>query len=147
MSYERLIREHDEIDRVARTMCDVVDRDVSAVDDAVALRSRLSLLVSDHLQFEDPQVYGPLIARQARGSGEVPLDLVADLTALRGAWSDYLDGWSDEAMRVDWPAFGTQTRAILAWLQERVRLETRLIYPVALQQGDIRLRDPGAGAH
>ena len=147
MSYERLIKEHDEIERVARTMCDVVERDVSAVGEAVALRSQLSLLVSDHLRFEDPQVYGPLIARQDRGSAEIPLDLTADLTALRAAWGGYLDGWDDEAICADWPAFGTQTKEILAWLRERVQLETRLIYPVALQQGAIRLRDPGAGAH
>jgi hypothetical protein len=141
MSYQRLIEEHDEIDRLARQLERGVEVDTPDPARAFHLLVELSRAVSEHLSYEDRRVYSRLLAPKAPRAVGPEVDFEASFQALRTDWLTYLGDWNIETLACDWTAFREETRAMMTRLRSRVRDETNLIYPLALQQGAIRLRE------
>ena len=141
MSYERLIDEHDAIDAIANRLVEIVQSDRPAEMAAHGLMADLAISVHDHLRAEDRTVYGPLLALQQQKPLRTEVEFEMLFEELRCDWEVYLSEWTIECIEADWPTFQAETVAIMKRLRERVQIETSLIYPLALQQGTIRLRD------
>lgn len=141
MSYERLIREHDAIDLAARRLENAAGAATPDTATIVGLRSELACAVNEHLHHEDRTVYALLIGLGTKGVLNAAIDFEALFQALKCDWEDYLADWDADCILADWEGFQAETSAIMARLRERVRTETDLIYPLALKQGMIPLRD------
>ena len=141
MSYERLIREHDEIDAAARRLEVAAQAETPDTAAVAGLLSELACAVDEHLRHEDRAVYSQLIANPDTSARAAPVDFEGMFEALRCDWQNYLSDWDADCLAADWPNFQAETAAIMARLRDRVREETDLIYPLALQRGMIALRD------
>lgn len=141
MSYERLIREHDAIDVLAGRLAAAAKLNQST-DQIMVLLWDLSLAVSEHLRHEDRTVYQPLLDEPADTKKMASSqDFERMFQDLRSDWEQYLGDWNSETVAADRATFKHETETMVIRLRERVRAETSLIYPVALQHGAIRLRD------
>lgn len=143
MSYKQLIDDHDEIDRLTREL-DVV-ANAAHPDPASASEVLLSLAtaVREHLAHEDRTIYSRLTNGKRRPPGTPEIDFEAAFQELSDDWQTYLSDWNLDLLACDWPSFVAETAAMMARLRIRVRDETNLIYPLAMQQGLIGLRsDP-----
>lgn len=80
------------------------------------------------------------IARRRYLSG--PLDLNLLVAQMNRDWPAYLDRWDIRRIEYAWPAFASETRRILTKGLERLKLENAIIYPLALDHGTIRIREP-----
>lgn len=144
MSYQRLIEDHDRIDHLARELEKIVDADRADPDEAVFVLMKLATTISKHLSYEDRHVYSRLIKAKPARPGEPVIDFEETFQQLRADWTAYLADWNIETLACDWPAFQDETRTMMARLRARTRDETNLIYPLAMQNGFIRLRSATA---
>ena len=145
MSYERLVAEHSAIDKLCRRLERAVEISQPDGVGAAALLGQLSLAVGEHLAAEDRSVYAPLIGAKHDKPWRAEVDFEAAFQELRADWQTYLAEWvSTDTIESDWPTFAEETRAMMVRLRQRVRDETDLIYPMAMQRGYIRLREPAA---
>lgn len=140
MSYQKLTSEHDDIDLLAAALVDLVQQEVPQIDAVVAARDRLAVAVKDHLSGEDSVLYSKLIRSSVKGTAAKARAFADEFKDLRADWGRYLIEWPADSIESDWQAFGEETVSILGRLQQRVRRETELLYPLALQEGAIRLR-------
>ena len=140
MSYQRLIDDHDEIDRLANALVVLAESGVPDVTRALDLLWDLSGAVNDHLTYEDRTVYSRLIQSKHPQLSSAGVDFEASFIELRSDWQTYLSDWQAETLACDWPLFASETIAMMLRLRQRVSDETSLIYPLALQQSFIRLR-------
>ena len=140
MSYQRLVAEHDEIDVAARQIEHLLTGDEPAGVVVSTRLSELALLVADHLRNEDQSVYQPLIKRQDKPRSEALLNLELHLEDLRHDWLQYLADWTPECVKADFDTFRSDTTQMMSRLRARVKIETDLIYPLALKHGSIRLK-------
>ena len=142
MSYERLIADHDAIDKLAYRIEAKIEEPEPDAAGTEALLGDPSLAVSEHLAVEDRSVYAPLVGAKHDKPWRSEVDFEAALQELRADWQTYLADWVvTDKIKGDWPAFAEETRAMMARLRQRVRDETDLIYPMAMQRGYIRLRE------
>ena len=143
MSYQRLIHEHAEIDKLSRRLEMEVERPEPDVQGVAALLGELSLAVKEHLAAEDRSVYERLIGAKHDKAWRAEVDFEATFQALASDWTTYLADWmTADGIENDWPTFAEETLGMMSRLRQRVRDETDLIYPMALQRGFIRLREP-----
>ena len=142
MSYERLIHEHAEIDKLSHRLEIEVEKSGPDPQCVAALLGELSLAVKEHLAAEDRSVYEPLIGTKHDKGWRAEVDFEAAFQALETDWTTYLADWvTADSIEHDWMTFAEETRGMMGRLRQRVREETDLIYPMALQRGFIRLRD------
>ncbi|SFR81120.1 hypothetical protein [Sphingomonas jatrophae] len=140
MSFERLMREHDELERMSRALLLVASGEPDA-ELAALILYQFTVQIKEHRAFEQNNVYRPLIElAQQRDLGE-NLDLQALVIEMARDWRAYFETWTVDTIRQDWKAFSEDTRYILAQGQERLRLENMIIYPLALRHGTIRLKE------
>lgn len=141
MSYERLLFEHDQIDRALaklRRLTEAAVPDVTAV--SIAL-SELASDLSDHLAHEDSFIYPRMIESSVGHVASIARHFVDEFVALTGDWKTYLVEWLPESIAGDWAGFKRDTDAIIARLAARVRAENSVLYSAALNHGLITLRD------
>jgi len=139
MSYERLIREHDEMEAMVQ---DIIALTASSHVQAAAASDeliRLATLVSDHLREEDALIY-PTIARAMRMPEAEVKGIISAFEELKADWHAYIADWDGECVAGDWEGFRPATMAMLPRLRERVRFEQSMLYSAALQHGIIKLR-------
>lgn len=137
--FETLIAEHDELDMLAESMARIViTRDCAT--EALAARAVLSIALDDHLRSEDGFLYDPLISSSPRDYPNAVNTFHQSFADLAGDWSEYLRSWDAACIEADRDAFNRETIAMMARLRARIAEENRLLYPLALQRGHIRLR-------
>jgi len=141
MSYQRLIREHDELATKASELEALLGGGARNPAAAAGLLHELAFLVREHLSYEDRRVYSRLIELRSRKDLPSSAEFEALCEALRDDWEAYLVEWDEDCIRADWEEFSAATTALMARLRERVCQETNLIYPLALKEGLIKLRD------
>ena len=140
MNFKLLVEEHDRIDGMAASFLDLVEAAIPDMEALVALRARLSADVMRHLAHEDSFIYPEMIAHGSECVARTARQFVDEFDDLRRDWSAYLEEWTPECILSDWQGFCDETRSIMARLRHRVQQENRILYPMALQAGAIRLR-------
>lgn len=140
-SLEQLLDEHREIDDRARDIVRLVQSprlDLPAIQAAL---DGLSALVRFHLEHEDVLVYE--VAAHLRAIGQIAHEksMSAELDLLRQDWVRYLDAWGEGRVSLDPVRFRAESTDLLRRIQDRVRVESELLYFTALRHGLIPLRD------
>ncbi|WP_294390312.1 hemerythrin domain-containing protein [uncultured Sphingomonas sp.] len=139
LSFERLISEHDQIERMITALSEqAADPDIpaSAISDRLF---ELSLLVADHLAHEDGAIY-PAILR-TMGAASHATQLNQSLHILKMDWISYLSSWPLDCIEAERDKFSRHTEDMLPRLREQVQTETQLLYAAGLRHGIITLRD------
>lgn len=139
-SYERLVHEHDTIDDLCVDLLATSRREPSDASLASRLLSELATIVRWHLEEEDRAVYATLIERYGTSADITPGGFEEHFELLKIDWEGYLSDWTPDCVAADPETFGDATEAMLPRLRDRVRVETDLIYPLALRDGSIALR-------
>ena len=140
MSFERLMREHDELER-RNTLLRAVARGAPAPDEAFALLMDFATGIAEHRAQEQRLVYEPLLHLADSGDLRDQSGLRNLVTQMEADWTDYLYDWNAECIAADWTTFSELTETILGRAAERLRLENDVIYPLALKHGTIALRE------
>lgn len=137
---ERLIQEHDALTHFADRLAAAIDatpRDMALI---VNLRSELTVLLAEHLAKEDSFLYVESL-RANEADFRAALDAFErDFAALSGDWVAYMERWPVDSVPADVEEFCSATSELLARLKARITHENRLMYPLALERGRIRLR-------
>lgn len=140
-SLEQLLDEHREIDDRARDIVRLVQNprlDLPAIHAAV---DGLAALVRFHLEHEDVLVYDVAAHLRATGKHGHEKSMTAELERLRKDWVGYLETWGQGRVAADPARFRAESIDLLTRLQDRVRIESELLYFTALRHGLILLRD------
>lgn len=140
MSFESLVAEHDDIERLLDALRGAVDAAVPDVADAVAIMRNLGAALASHDANEARIVYTHLIDAPDREASREAAEFNHRYEQLREDVTTYFYEWTQDCIALDWAAFVDATRTIARRLQERVRHETATIYMLALRKGTIRLR-------
>jgi len=138
ISFEALIREHDELDAMAIALQASVEH--SDIDGAIAQRALLAAALSAHLEREDAHVYPKLMACTDGATAMTAQTFADQFLNLAEDWRAHLEAWNGETARAHPSAFKSETNAILLRLRERIREENVLLYPTALRASVITLR-------
>jgi hypothetical protein len=147
VSFERLIREHRGISARAADL----RRAVAGPADARLGMEALERLIEDlagHLATEDCDIYPALVLSRDAGTAAMAREVIDEFRTLETDWNAYVARWDGDAIAADWQGFASDTRTVLDRLDQRVRTENELLYPMALRSACITLRDaprPTAG--
>ena len=141
MSYERLLHEHDRIDRALARLQRLTDAQVPDVPAVSCALSDLAGELVDHLAHEDSFIYPRMIESSVGHVASIARGFVDEFAALSEEWKIYIVEWLPENIAGDWDGFKRDTDAILARLAARVRAENSVLYSAALNHGLIPLRD------
>jgi len=137
---ERLISEHDEIDRLAGSLIETATLSSRNIPDMLDLRNALSIRLDEHMAKEDGFLYERII-RASETHYLAALDkFEQDFAEFSQHWRAYLEEWPREAIEQDIDRFSDATIALMNRLKARIAHENSLMYPLALQQGRIALR-------
>ncbi len=141
---ERLIQEHRAMDELAQDLLELMESPEPRAEEAFSLVRRLSACLDEHLAAEQGFLYADHFAAvPGRLDGEVAAFERA-FADLKEEWALYLLEWMPENIGVDWRNFSHATGWIIGRLRERIAQEDDILYPLALQQGRIRLRPAGS---
>lgn len=140
---QRLIQDHQAMDDMARDIMEMVSPSAPprAIDAFNALR-RLSACLDEHLAGEASFLYtDQLRAETSRLETEIAA-FERDFEDLKQEWALYLHEWTPDNIAIDWRNYSHATLWIMNRLRARIMQENDILYPLALQQSRIRLRDP-----
>ena len=140
MSYERLLFEHDSIDRALARLQRLTDASVPDVPAVSHALSDLARELADHLAHEDSFIYPRMIESSVGHVASIARSFVDEFVALTGDWKTYLVEWLPDCIAGDWDGFKRDTDAIAERLAARVRAENGVLYSAALNHGLIPLR-------
>ena len=140
LTYEQLIREHDEIEDAAERLLAMVS--AHRLDDAAIIEALATLTrqVADHLAHEE-QIRIPVMADLRIRLPYEADRLEEDLVRLVDDWAAFLDRWADGRFARDRLGFVADVTAMMPRLRARVRTESEILYAPALRDSLIRLRD------
>ena len=140
LSFQKLVDEHDDLEGRAATLRKIVrgTPDPQAALDALTEFARG---IEEHRVNEQRCVYGPLLAVAARKELDIGIDLQTLIISMNSDWASYLHDWDLECITIDWVNFAYETEVILDRAAVRLQLENRTIYPLALREGLIPLRE------
>lgn len=141
MSYERLMREHAQIETMAKRLIELVSVGTPEVDGVVLALSALSRELTAHLAHEDSFIYPRMIEGNNATMRDAANAFTEEFASLRADWLAYLSEWSSECIAADWDNFRQETLSILDRLQRRVDAENNILYATALRQGAVSLRE------
>jgi hypothetical protein len=139
ISFEALIREHDELDAMAVALLALLED--SAIEAALAQRALLAAALSSHLEHEDLHVYPKLMACPDGSTAMTAQAFAEQFLDLAEHWGTHLSAWNLQAAWINPTAFRQATQAIIFRLRERIRQENGLLYPAALRASVITLRE------
>jgi hypothetical protein len=120
-----LRRDHAAIEVLARRLSSQIEGDADPQLLATTL-GHLVQTVAAHLEVEDALIYR--LAMEARHAPAGEVERVQDeFERLKTNWGEYIHAWTPEQIAADRSGFVTASRAILHRLNDRVRLETKLL--------------------
>ncbi len=140
MSYQQLIREHADIDRLSQRMLTVVDGPVDNVGCAWRTMWAIIFLMHAHIAGEEASVYAAMLRDDDPQAAPMAEMFAAEMDVLERDWRAHTARWTVQAITSDWKAFGEATRVMATRLSERVHAETDTLYPFALRRSIIKLR-------
>jgi hypothetical protein len=109
-----------------------------------AFRREFGRILGAHLAREDWVIYPPLLTDPRPEVRELARSLSDEALAFTRAFREYCRLWTTVSITADWPGFSKATLDILARLQNRVEVEDRDLYPLAIEADDNpRLRQAG----
>ena len=138
LQYIDLIDDHEEIAVGCAKLVAVVDDDGSTSVSIAEQLNDLALLVGDHVVVEAPLIKlldnaalaGPWLEAWQRGRPAY-LELKRD-------WQEFLGEWNQESIEIDRLTFRSHAHAMASRLDERITLESRIFYALALQKGGVQ---------
>jgi Hemerythrin HHE cation binding domain len=134
----KLLQEHDMIERLVVRLDGIARSTVAAADAAFLAVQQLNQALDSHLAHEDLFLYVDAM-KSCRFSREIE-KFRSDFDDLTQDWGSYLVNWSPLEMKSHWADFCKQTLHLMKRLRDRVAQENELLYPMALQTNRIRLR-------
>lgn len=140
MSYERLLREHDQIDQALARLQRLTSAAVPDVPAVSAALSHLGGELAYHLAHEDSFIYPRMIESTVGHVASVARQFIDEFEALTVDCEIYLREWLPDCIAGDWDGFRQDTDALIARLRARVRAENTVLYSAALNHGLIALR-------
>jgi hypothetical protein len=143
ISIERLIREHQAIAALTGALSRAARDGKAAVQRERLVQ--LDMLLEAHLATEDLEVYPLLLARGDASQRLAAASAMSDYNTLAADWRNYVDRWSEAAIVADPGGFAAESATILSALSGRVRTENEILYPLALRNGTITLREAASG--
>lgn len=129
-------RQHGEIQAAIGTLSNLLRAQdaVSRTFDIRVVLNELSSKVNDHLTLEDRVLYPKLKEHQDARVRAAAAELQGELNGLHTVCDHYFKAWSSVAtIAARFPTFRSETRAVLARLQDRMRREDEALGP-ALEQ-------------
>lgn len=139
-SLERLLGEHQALDKRRRALMELVRNPPNAAE-AERQLIEFGKLIDDHRATERRCVYGPLLAVGVNADTALEERLASLVGEMETDWDSYLHTWDRQKIENDWREFTAATNTILARAGERMRLEEKIIYPLAFMSGLIHLRE------
>ena len=128
LSRADLSQEHAELARLAATLGAQARSDRPDVAGVAGVRWQLTRKLLLHLANEDKLLYPKL----KNGSDAVAARLAErfsdDMGGLAATYNAYVAKWSATRIEAEWPAFCTETQAIVAALSDRIAREERELY-------------------
>lgn len=100
-------------------------------DRAVAAITELDVLIVAHLEAEDVDVYGVLMASQDAELSARATTAYDDVGGLVGAWSQFAQYWTSAQILERPDAFARAADCVLNALILRIRFEEETVYPAA----------------
>lgn len=137
---ERLIKEHELLGMLAEAVIAALRTSPRDIPSIVAARNELAVTLNEHLAKEDGFLYQRSLSENEIDFAGALDKFERDFAALREDWNIYLEEWSADLIAHDFDQFAEATEALLNRLGARIAHENRLLYPLALQSGRIRLR-------
>ncbi len=113
--------------------------------DPVEAEKQLAIFGADiqaHRANERRCVYGPLMSKEVDTEPGLEDWLHSLVGQIETDWESYLKLWDRNMIAERWTDFALATHSTLARAGERMRLEEKVIYPLAFSSGLILLRDP-----
>ncbi|WP_448659817.1 hemerythrin domain-containing protein [Sphingomonas sp. CJ99] len=143
LSFERLIREHRYISQLSARLRHAI---ALGVDSPVAHSAMhaLSACLIGHLEAEDSEIYPRLMLSRDAGAAEAARIAIERFHTLKSDWVAHLAEWNPAEIAGDRPSFDATTLAILDRLDARIAQENELLYPMALNEAHLPLRDTAA---
>jgi hypothetical protein len=138
-SYRNMLIEHEAIELAAQMLLD--DLKAGHVSDT-ELSHKLGLLrgIIDHHLVAEERVFSQLSAEDLSGPWVAAWREGANaFERLKSDWKRFLQKWGELDIAADRDGFCADAAPILERLKERVQLETKVFYAVALQTGAISL--------
>jgi len=137
VTYADLLADHEVMERLARSLLDLLREPSPQVDAACLTLRRLAIRVRDHLVAGEPMVRATLVA--ADGTRHVQLAAVSIeyWAAFSELWSLYVYRWDKAHIALDWAAFDEETATVVAQLLEWIMRQATILYSLALHHGVI----------
>ncbi len=139
LSFEDLLHDHSAIFAVVRDLAREIEEGAGAAPLSVHL-GKLDSLLTPHLAIEDEQIYPLLLASDDAGQRIMAEEAIYAFASVASDWSTFVATWSEAAIAADRPGFVIGLQALLDTLQQRVKAENEILYPMALRAAHIRLR-------
>lgn len=139
LSFEDLLHDHSAIFAVVRDLAREIEEGAGAAPLSVRL-GKLDSLLTPHLAIEDERIYPLLLASDDAGQRIMAEEAIYAFASVASDWSALVATWSEPAIAADRAGFVTQLHGFLDTLQQRVKAENEVLYPMALRAAHIRLR-------
>lgn len=133
MDLNRLREDHQALLSRADILADVARllTTTSDADRAVAAIADLDNLIVAHLEAEDVDLYGLLMASPDRGLSEAATVAYDNVGGLVGAWSQFAGYWTPPEMLARPESFAKAAECVRHALILRVQFEEETLYPAA----------------
>lgn len=139
LSFENLLHDHSAIFAVVRDLAREIE-DGAGATPLFACLGKLDSLLTPHLAIEDEQIYPLLLASDDAGQRIMAEEAIYAFASVASDWSAFVSTWTEPAIAADRADFVTQLHGFLDTLQQRVKAENEVLYPMALRGAHIRLR-------
>ena len=97
--------------------------------DARALIGSIDNLLRAHLAEEDDNLYPALMAARDEETRQLGAAAFEAMGGIVGAWTNYRDHWTLEAILVDVRRFAAATEGVMGALSLRIEMENDVLYP------------------
>ena len=139
LSFEDLMHDHSAIFAAVRVIVREIEDDAAPATLSANLEY-LDTLLTPHLAIEDGEIYPLLLTGGDAGQRIMAEEAINAYASLATDWSAFAAEWDEPAIAADRTRFVTGLQALLGTLQNRVRAENEILYPMALRGAHIRLR-------
>ena len=139
LSFEDLMHDHGAIFAAVRELMQEIEAESPATQLAARL-SHLDSLLTPHLAIEDEQIYPLLLASNDAGQRIMAEEAINAYASVASDWRTFVAAWPEPAIAADRTGFVTGLQTLLSTLQQRVKAENEILYPMALRAAHIGLR-------
>lgn len=99
--------------------------------DAYALIQSIDDLLRGHLAEEDENLYPAFLASEDEDMRWIGADAAEGMGGIVGAWVNYRDRWTIDAILREADRFAATTEGVLGALSLRIEMENDVLYPAA----------------